>query len=174
MHTSQIAGPSKNNLDSVYDYSSDSTVEEQSKATIDYDTIHPPSPKISKGGTIKKSKVAHIGENISKKHEELLIDVDSTALPINAIDTSKTKGQDISAYHSDVTPDRPTGNIKQISNKQDEFSSDVDIAPSGIVAKGNNDLQCDMINSDSDEGNSKLQGKSHEEIYNKGILDNLT
>ena len=61
-----------------------------------------------------------------------------------------------------------------MSNKQDEFSSDVDIAPSGIVAKGNNDLQCDMINSDSDEGNSKLQGKSHEEIYNKGILDNLT
>ena len=89
-HTSQIAGPSKNNLDSVYDYSSDSTVEEQSKAAIDYYSIHPPSPKTSKGGTIKKSKVAQIGENILKKHEELLIDVDSTALAINAIDTSTT------------------------------------------------------------------------------------
>ena len=123
-------------------------MEEQSKAAIDYNTIHPPSPKISKGGTIKKNKVAHIGENTSNKHKELLIDVDSTASAITPIDTSKTKGEDISAYHSDVSPARPTANIKEITNKQDEFSSDVDIAPLGIVAKGNNDLKCDMINSD--------------------------
>ena len=163
VHTSQIAGPSKKNLESVYDYSSDSTVEEQSKAAIDYDSIHPPSPKISKGGNIKKSKVPQMGENTSKEHEELLTDVD-----INAIDTTRSKGEEISAYHSDVTPDRPTGNMKDITNKQYEFSSDVDIAPSGIVAKANNYLQCDMINSDSDEGNRKLQGTSHDQMDNKG------
>ena len=80
----------------------------------------------------------------------------------------EVKGEDISAYHSDVTPDRPTANMKDITNKQDELSSDVDIAPSGIVAKANNDLQCDMINSDSDEGNRKLQRTSHNQIDNKG------
>ena len=168
VHTSQIAGPSKKKLESVYDYSSDSTVEEQSNATIDYDSIHPPSPKISKGGNIKKSKVPQMVENTSKEHKELLIDVDSTASDINAIDTTRSKGEEISAYHSDVTPDRPTANMKDITNKQDEFSSDVDIAPSGIVAKANNYLQCDMINSDSDEGNRKLQGTSHDQMDNKG------
>ena len=53
-----------------------------------------------------------MGENTSKEHEELLIDVDSTASDINAIDTTRSKGEEISAYHSDVTPDRPTANMK--------------------------------------------------------------
>ena len=167
-HTSQIAGHSKNTLESVYDYSSDSTVEEQSKPATDYDTMHPPSPKISKGGTVKKSKVPDIGENISKKQEELTIDVESNASAITPIDTSRPKGKDISPYNSDVSPDRPTANIKEITNKHDELSSDVDIAPSGIVAKSNNDVQCDMINSDSDEGNKILQGKCHQDMFNKG------
>ena len=148
-------------------------MEEQIKAAIDYDSIHPPSPKISKGANIKKSKLPPMGENTSKEHEELLIDVESTASDINAIDTMKSKGEQISAYHSDVTPDRPTGNMKDITNKQDDFSSDVDIAPSGIVAKANNYLQCDMINSDSDEGNHKLEGTSHEQMDNKGVLHHL-
>ena len=121
VHTSQIAGPSKKNLESVYDYSSDSTVEEQRKAAIDYDSIHPPSPKISKGGNIKKSKVPQMVENTLKEHEELLIDVDSTASDINAIDTTRSKGEEIFAHHSDVTPDRPTGNMKDITSNRMNF-----------------------------------------------------
>ena len=61
----------------------------------------------------------------------------------------------------------PTRNIKDNSNNYDKLSSDVDIAPSGIVTKGNNDLQCQIINSDSDEGNLKLQDKSDGDICNK-------
>ena len=57
VHTSQIAGPSKKKLESVYDYSSDSTVEEQSNAPIDYNSIHPPSPKISKDNNNNNNKL---------------------------------------------------------------------------------------------------------------------
>ena len=157
----------------MYDYSSDSTAEEQSKPATDYDTMHPPSPKISKGGNIKRSKVPDIGENIWKKQEKLMIDVEHTASAITPIDTSRTKGKDISPYNSDVSPDRPTVKIKQITNKHDELSSDVDIVPSGIVEKCNNDVQYDMINSDSDEGNQILQGKCHQNMFNKGKWHHL-
>ena len=167
-HTSQIAGPSKNNLQLLYDYSSDSAVEEQSKDTIDYDNMYPPSPKISKGGTIKKSKVSQTTENMSKKDEELLLDVDSTASCIDDTDSSKSKGQHIYAYDSDIPAEMPTAKIKDTINNADELSSDVDIAPSGIVAQGNSKLQCTIINSDCDEGNGKIQGKSYGEVGQKG------
>ena len=39
----------------------------KARPAIDYDSIHPPSPKISKGGTIKKSKVGtHWGGHIEE------------------------------------------------------------------------------------------------------------
>ena len=147
VHNSQIAGPSKNNFNSVFDYSSDSTLEEQSKEAIIYDTIHPPSPKISKGGTIKKSKVSQTTENMSKKDEELLLDVDSTASHIDDTDSSKSKAQQIYAYDSDVPAEMPTAKIKDTTNNADELSSDVDIAPSGIVAQGNSNsnLTCGIL-----------------------------
>ena len=62
----------------------------------------------------------------------------------------------------------PTAKIKDNTNNGDELSSDVDIAPSGIVKQGNSNLQCEIINSDCDEGNGKLQGKSHGEVGHKG------
>ena len=140
----------------MYDYSSDSAVEEQIKDTIDYNSMHPPSPKISKGGTIKKSKVSQTTENMLKKDEELLIDVDSTGSCIDDTDRNKSKAQQIHAYDSDVPVEMPTAKIKDNTNNGDELSSDVDIAPSGIVEQGNSNLQCEIINSDCDEGNGKL------------------
>ena len=168
VHTSQIAGPSKNNLDSVFDYSSDSTLEEQRKEAIDYDTMHPPSPKISKGGTIKKSKVPKFVESMSKKHDESLIDVHSTASSIDATDRRTSKPEENPAYDSDVPGPLATVNRKEKSNNEDELSSDVDIAPSGIVRKENNDFQCHTINSKSDEGNRQLQENSDVDIANTG------
>ena len=56
VHNSQVAGPSRKTFDSLFDYCSDSTVEEESNEPIDYDTMHPPSPRKSKGGIVKKSK----------------------------------------------------------------------------------------------------------------------
>ena len=41
-----------------------------------------------------------------------------------------------------------TAKIKDTTNNADELSSDVNIAPSGIVAQGNSNLQCSIINSD--------------------------
>ena len=168
VHNSQIAVPSKNNFDSVFDYSSDSTLEEESKEALDYDTIHPPSPKISKGGTIKKSKVPKFMESMSKKHHESLIDVHSTASGIDATDRRTSKPEENSAYDSDVAAELPTANIKEKTKNHDELLSDVDIAPSGIVRKGNNDFQCQTINSESDEGNRGLQDNSDGDIANTG------
>ena len=168
VHTSQIAGPSKNNLDSVFDYSSDSTVEEERKEAIDYDTIHPPSPKISKGGTIKKSKVPKFMESMLKKHDESLIDVHITASGIDATDSSTSKPEQNPAYDSDLPGPLATANRKEKSNNEDELSSDVDIVPSGIVRKENNDFQCHTINSESDESNWQLQENSDVDIANTG------
>ena len=39
---------------------------------------------------------------------------------------------------------------------------------SGIVRKGNNDFQCQTINSKSDEGNQELQENSDVDIANTG------
>ena len=130
VHTSQIAGPSKNSFDTVFDYSSDSTLEEQRKEAIDYDTIHPPSPKISKGGTIKKSKVPKFTESMLKKHHESFIDVHSIASSIDATDRSTSKPEENFTYDSDVAAELPTANIKEKSKNQDELSSDVDIRDS--------------------------------------------
>ena len=104
LHNSQIAGPSKHNLYSVFEYSSDSTVEEKRKEDIDYDTIHPPSPKISKGGTNKKSKVHKLKKTISKKHDESLIDVDSSTSSIDPKSTNTSLAQEDSASDSDDLP----------------------------------------------------------------------
>ena len=56
IHNSQVAGPSHRISHSLFDDCSDSTVEEESNEGRDYDTIHPPSPKISKGGIVKKKQ----------------------------------------------------------------------------------------------------------------------
>ena len=106
-------------------------MEEQTKVTIDYDTIHPPSPKISKGGTIKKRKVSQIRENTSKTHHESFIDVHSTASSKDATDSRKSEPEQNSAYDSDVAGEMPTRHIKDNSNNNNESSSDVDIAPWG-------------------------------------------
>ena len=56
IHNSQVAGPSHRISHSLFDDCSDSTVEEESNEGRDYNTIHPPSPKISKGGIVKKKQ----------------------------------------------------------------------------------------------------------------------
>ena len=168
LHTSQIAGPSKHDLSLFFKYSSDSTVEEERKEPTDYDTIHPSSPKISKGGTIKKSKVQKLKKTMSKKHDESLIDVHTSTSAIDPKITSTSVGQEDSTCDSDGPPSAGIAHRKEKSNNEDELSSDVAIAPSGIVRKENNYFQHEIINSESDEGNCGVKQNYDVDIVNTG------
>ena len=95
-----------------------------------------------------------------KKHHESLSDVHSTPSIIDPTSSSISKPQEDFPSNSDVPASVPTAKNKEMSNNQDELSSDVNIAPSGIVRKEDNDFQCQTINSESDEGNPRLQENS--------------
>ena len=81
-----------------------------------------------------------------------MIDDDSTAPGIHHKDERKSQSEENPAYDSDVAIQVPNVNITEKTNNKDELSSDVDIAPSGIVAKTISD-------SESDEGNIPLGEK---------------
>ena len=69
IHNSQVAGPSHRIFSILScDDCSDSTVEEESNEGRDYNTIHPPSPKISKGGIVKKNRKQPIMQDMSNTH----------------------------------------------------------------------------------------------------------
>ena len=161
MHNSQVLGPSKITFDSVFDYCSDSTVKEESNEPIDYDTMHPPSPRKSKGGIVKKSKTGNVMEDMSNTHKVSLLDDDRSASGIHDTDERLSQSEGNPGYDPDVVIHVPNVNITQNVNNKDELSSDVDIAPSGIVAKMNS-------NSESDEGNIAVGANSHADIGNTG------
>ena len=79
IHNSQLAGPSHRISQSLCDDSSDSAVQEESNEGRDYDTIHPPSLKISKGGIVKKSRKQPSMQDMSNTHNASLIDIHSSA-----------------------------------------------------------------------------------------------
>ena len=161
VHNSQVAAPSHKISHSLFDTSSDSTVEEESNEGRDYDTIHPPSPKISKGGIVKKSRKQPIMQDMSNTHNIYLINIHSTAGHSGDTHKRKSQSEENAAYNSDVAIKVTTGNIPEKTTNRDELSSDVDIAPSGIVARTNNEYE-------SDEGYLALPQKSDGSMQNTG------
>ena len=143
IHNSQVAGPLHRISHSVFDDCSDSTVEEESNEGGDYDTVHPPSPKISKGGIVKKSRNQPIMQDMLNTHNASLIDIHSTAGHSGDTDNRKSESEENAAYDSDVAMQVTTGNITEKMTNSDELSSDVDIAPSGIVARTNDEYESD-------------------------------
>ena len=102
IHNSQVAGPSHRISHSLFDDCSDSTVEDESNEGRDYDTIHPPSPKISKGGIGKKSRKQPIMQDMSNTHNASLIDIHSTAGHSGDRHKRKSQPEENAAYDSDV------------------------------------------------------------------------
>ena len=143
IHNSQVAGPSHRISHSLFDDCSDSTVEEESNEGRDYDTIHPPSPKISRGGVVEKSRKQPIMQDMSNTHNVSLIDIHSTAGDSGDRDKRKSQSEENAAYDSDVAVQVTTGNITEEMTNRDDLSSDVDIAPSGIVARTNDKYELD-------------------------------
>ena len=125
------------------------------------DTIHPPSPKISKGGIVKKSRKQAIMQDMSNTHNASLIDIHSTAGHSGDTDERKSQSEENAAYDSDVAMQVTTGDITEKMINRDELSSDVDIAPSGIVARTNNEYE-------SDEGYLALPQNSDGSMANTG------
>ena len=73
MHESQSAGTSKvvecgEAVDSTDVTSTDVTTDDKIPAGISFDQLHPPSPKVPKGGKVKKSK--EVEESLILKHNE--------------------------------------------------------------------------------------------------------
>ena len=161
IHNSQVAGPSNKIGHSVFDYCSDSTVKEESNEPIDYNTMHPPSPKKSKGGIVKRSKQPQIMQDMLNTQNVSLIDVHSTAGHIDDRDERRSQSEENPDYDSDVPIQVTNGNITEKTSNKDEFSSDVDIAPSGIVATTNYEY-------DSDEGNISLAANCDGSIQKRG------
>ena len=160
VHNSQVAGPSHKISHSLFDNSSDSTVEEETNEGRDYDTIHPPSAKISKGGIVKKSRKQRIIQDMSNTHSVSLIDIHSTVGHSGDTDKRKSQSEENAVYDSDVAIEVTTGNITEKRTNTDELSSDVDIAPSGIVARTNE--------YESDEGYLALPQNSDGSMQNTG------
>ena len=102
IHNSQVAGPSHRISQFLCDDSSDSTVQEESNEGRDYDTIHPPSPKISKGGIVKKSRKQPIMQDMSNTHNASLIDIHTSAGHNGDTDNMKSESEENAAYDSDV------------------------------------------------------------------------
>ena len=76
-------------------------------------------------------------------HNASLIDIHSTAVHNGDTDKRKSQSEENAAYDSDVAMQVTTGNITEKMTNRDELSSDVDIAPSGIVARTNNEYESD-------------------------------
>ena len=161
IHNSQVAGPSHRISQFLCDDSSDSTVQEESNEGRDYDTIHPPSPKISKGGIVKKSRKQPIMQDMSNTHNASLIDIHTSAGHNGDTDNRKSESEENVAYDCDVAMQVSTGNITEQMTNRDELSSDVDIAPSGIVARANDEYE-------SDEGYLAVPQNSAGSMPNKG------
>ena len=157
IHNSQVAGPSHRISQFLFDDSSDSSVQEESNEGRDYDTIHPPSPKISKGGFVKKSRK----QPMSNTHNASLIDIHTSAGHNGDTDNRKSESEENAAYDSDVAMQVTTGNITEKMTNRDELLSDVDIAPSGIVARSKDEYE-------SDEGYLALPQNSAGSMPNKG------
>ena len=161
VHNSQVAGPSNKISHSLFDYCSDSTVEEESNEPINYNTMHPPSPKKSKGDIVKRNKKPQIMQDMSNTQNVSFIDVHSTACDIDDTDERKSQSEENAAYDSDVPIQVTNQNITEKSSNKDELSSDVDIAPSGIVARRNDDYE-------SDKGNIPLKQNWDVSIEKRG------
>ena len=161
IHNSQVAGPSHRISHPLFDDYSDSTVEEESNEGRDYDTIHPPSPKISKGGIVKKSRKQPIMQDMSNTHNASLFDIHSTAGHSGDTDKTKSQSEENAAYDFDVAMQVTTGNSTEKMTNSNELSSDVDIALSGIVARTNDEYE-------SDEGYLALPQNSDVSMPNRG------
>ena len=105
--------------------------------------MHPPSPKISKGGIVKRGKRKQVMQDMSNTHNVSLIDIHSTAGHIDDTDERKSQSEENVAYDSDLAIQVTNGNITEKMTNRDERSSDVDIAPSGIVARSDDKYQSD-------------------------------
>ena len=104
---------------------------------------NPPSPKISKGGIVKKSRKQPIMQDMWNTLKASLIDIHSTAGHSGDTDKRKSQSEDNAAYDSDVALQVTTGNITVKMTNRDELSSDVDIASSDIVARTNDEYESD-------------------------------
>ena len=118
IHNSQVAGPSHRISQFLCDDSSDSSVQEESNEGRDYDTIHPQSPKISKGGIVKKSRK----QPMSNTHNASLIDIHTSAGHNGDTDNRKSESEENAAYDSDVAMQVTTGNITEKMTNRDELS----------------------------------------------------
>ena len=74
-------------------------------------------------------------QDMSNTHNASLIDIHSTAGDSGDRDKRKYQSEENATYDSDVAMQVTTGNITEKMTNKDELSSDVDIAPSGIVAR---------------------------------------
>ena len=94
-------------------------------------------------------------------HNASLIDIHSTAGHSGDTDKTKSQSEENAAYVSDVAIQVTTGNITEKMTNRDELSSDVDIAPSVIVARTNDKYE-------SDEGYLALPQNSDGSMPNMG------
>ena len=92
---------------------------------------------------LKKSRKQPIMQDMSNTHNESLIDIHSTAGDSGDRDKRKSQSEENAAYDSDVAMQVTTPNITEKMTNRDELSSDVDIAPSGIVARTNDEYESD-------------------------------
>ena len=90
-----------------------------------------------------------------------LIDIHTSPGHNGDTDNRKSESEENVAYDSDVAMQVTTGNITEQMTNRDELSSDVDIAPSGIVARTNDEYE-------SDEGYLAVAQNSAGCMPNKG------
>ena len=100
-------------------------------------------------------------QDMSNTHNASLIDIHSSAGHNGDTDNRKSESQENAAYDSDVPMQVTTENITEKMTNRDELSSDLDIAPSGIVARTNDEYE-------SDEGYLALPQNSGGSMPNKG------
>ena len=80
---------------------------------------------------------------MSNTHNASLIDIHSTAGDSGDRDKRKSQSEENPAYDSDVAMQMTTPNITEKMTNRDELSLDVNIAPSGIVARTNDEYESD-------------------------------
>ena len=110
---------------------------------------------------LRKAENNQIMQDMSNTHNASLIDIHSSAGHNGDTDNRKSESEENAAYDSDVAMQVTTGNITEKITNRDELSSDVDIAPSGIVARTNDEYE-------SDEGYLALPQNSSGSMPNKG------
>ena len=161
IHSSQVAGPSHKMCHSVFADDSDSSGEGESNEARDYDTIHPPSPKVSKGGIVKKTIKKSSMQDMSNTQNVSLIDINSTAGHTGHTEGRACQSEGKAPSECDVPMEMSNGDNTEKTTNRDELSSDVDIAPSGIVARPNEEYE-------SDEGYLALPPNSNGSSENTG------